>query len=56
MERQVGLVRGTRWPWDQVRAAWWQEEQDEVKNGSLVEPQSQDQAGTTVTDWHGGHT
>jgi hypothetical protein len=29
---------------DQMWAAWWQEEQDEVVYGSFVEPQSQDQA------------
>jgi hypothetical protein len=27
--------------WDQVRAAWWQEKQDEVVYGFLVEPQNQ---------------
>jgi hypothetical protein len=31
----------------QVRAAWWQEQQDEVVDGFLVEPQNQDRAGTT---------
>jgi hypothetical protein len=30
---------------DQVRAAWWQEKQDEVVYGFLVEPQNQDGAG-----------
>jgi hypothetical protein len=26
---------------DQVQAAWWQEKQDEVVHGFLVEPQNQ---------------
>jgi hypothetical protein len=30
-----------------VRAAWWQEQQDEVVDGFLVEPQNQGRAGTT---------
>jgi hypothetical protein len=30
VERQVGLTRGTGWPRGQVRAAWWQEKEDEV--------------------------
>jgi hypothetical protein len=30
---------------DQVRAAWWQEKQDEVGYGFLVEPQNQGGAG-----------
>jgi hypothetical protein len=34
VERQVGLTRGTRWPRGQVRAAWWQEKQDEVVDRS----------------------
>jgi hypothetical protein len=29
---------------DQMWAAWWQEEQDEVVYGSFVEPPSQDRA------------
>jgi hypothetical protein len=33
-------------------AAWWQERQDEVVDGSLVEPQSQDRAGTTSEPSH----
>jgi hypothetical protein len=36
--RQVGLVRGTRWPTESSVAAWWQERRDEVMNGFLVEP------------------
>jgi hypothetical protein len=31
----------------QVRAAWWFEQQDEVMDGFLVEPQNQCRAGTT---------
>jgi hypothetical protein len=30
---------------DQVRAAWWQEKQDEVVYNFLVEPQNQGRAG-----------
>jgi hypothetical protein len=30
-----------------VRAAWWHEQQDEVMDGFLVEPQNQGRAGTT---------
>jgi hypothetical protein len=30
-----------------VRAAWWQEQRDEVVDGFLVEPQNQGRAGTT---------
>jgi hypothetical protein len=35
-----------------VRAAWWHEQQDEVIDGFLVEPQNQGQAGTT---WEPSH-
>jgi hypothetical protein len=35
-----------------VRAAWWQEQQDEVMDGFLVEPQNQGRAGTT---WEPSH-
>jgi hypothetical protein len=31
----------------QVRTAWWPEQQDEVMDGFLVEPQNQGRAGTT---------
>jgi hypothetical protein len=31
----------------QVRAAWWHEQQDEVMDGVMVEPQNQGRAGTT---------
>jgi hypothetical protein len=30
-----------------VRAAWWEEQRDEVVDGFLVEPQNQGRAGTT---------
>jgi hypothetical protein len=36
----------------QVRAAWWHEQQDEVVDGFLVEPQNQGQAGTR---WEPSH-
>jgi hypothetical protein len=49
--RQVGFVRGTRWP-AQVRAAWWHEQQDEVVDGFLVEPENQGRSGTT---WEPSH-
>jgi hypothetical protein len=35
-----------------VRAAWWHEQQDEVVDGCLVEPQNQGRAGTT---WEPSH-
>jgi hypothetical protein len=35
-----------------VRAAWWHEQQDEVMDGFLVEPQYQGRAGTT---WEPSH-
>jgi hypothetical protein len=41
-----GVQRG------QVRAAWWHEQQDEVMDGFLVEPQNQGRAGTT---WEPSH-
>jgi hypothetical protein len=36
----------------QVRAAWWQQQRDEVVDGFLVEPQNQGRAGTT---WEPNH-
>jgi hypothetical protein len=35
-----------------VRAAWWQEQRDEVVDGFLVEPQNKGRAGTT---WEPSH-
>jgi hypothetical protein len=35
-----------------VQAAWWQERQDEVMGGFMVEPQNQGRAGTT---WEPSH-
>jgi hypothetical protein len=35
-----------------VRAAWWQEQQDKVMDGFLVEPQNQGRDGTT---WESSH-
>jgi hypothetical protein len=35
-----------------MRAAWWHEQQDEVVDGFLVEPQNQGRAGTT---WEPSH-
>jgi hypothetical protein len=35
-----------------VRAAWWHEQQDEVMDGFLVEPQNQGRVGTT---WEPSH-
>jgi hypothetical protein len=35
-----------------VRPAWWHEQQDEVVDGFLVEPQNQGRAGTT---WEASH-
>jgi hypothetical protein len=35
-----------------VRASWWQEQQDEVMDGFLVEPQNQGRAGTM---WEPSH-
>jgi hypothetical protein len=35
-----------------VRAAWWQERQDEIMDGFMVEPQNQGRAGTT---WEPSH-
>jgi hypothetical protein len=35
-----------------VRAAWWQEQRDEIVDGFLVEPQNQGRAGST---WEPSH-
>jgi hypothetical protein len=37
-----------------VQAAWWHEQQDEVMDGFLVEPQNQGRAGTS-TMWEPSH-
>jgi hypothetical protein len=50
--RQVGLFEGPGGQRGQVRAAWWQEWQDEVEDSFLVEPQNQGQAGTS---WEPSH-
>jgi hypothetical protein len=50
--RQVGFIRGTCGQRNQVQAAWWQEQQDEVMDSFLVEPQNQGRAGTT---WEPSH-
>jgi hypothetical protein len=49
---QVGLVKGTQRPRGQVRTTWWQDQQDEVVDGFLVEHQNQVQDGTT---WEPSH-
>jgi hypothetical protein len=36
----------------QVRAAWWHEQQDDVVDGFLLEPQNQGRAGTTREPSH----
>jgi hypothetical protein len=59
-ERKVGAGEASmcgvdKWAWfggvggqqSQVRAAWWQEQRDEVVDGFLVEPQNQGRAGTS---------
>jgi hypothetical protein len=43
---RIGPSRG------QVRATWWQEQQDEVEDGFLVEAQNQGRAGTS---WEPSH-
>jgi hypothetical protein len=48
---KVGLAGGTRWPAGSS-AGRWNERQDEVINGFLVEPQNQGRAGTT---WERSH-
>jgi hypothetical protein len=50
--RQVGSFEGPGGQRGQVRAAWWHEQQDEVMDGFLVEPQNQGRAGTT---WEPSH-
>jgi hypothetical protein len=50
--RQVSFIRGTGGKRSQVRAAWWQERQDEVMDGFLVKTRNQGRAGTT---WEPSH-
>jgi hypothetical protein len=50
--RRVGFVRGTRWPAGSSAGRMWHEQQDEVVDGFLVEPQNQGRAGTT---WEPSH-
>jgi hypothetical protein len=50
--RQVGFVRGSGGQRSQVRAAWWQEQQDEAMDSFLVKPENKGQAGTT---WEPSH-
>jgi hypothetical protein len=50
--RQVGFVRGTRWPVGSSAGRMVDEQQDEVVDGFLVEPQNQGRAGTT---WEPSH-
>jgi hypothetical protein len=50
--RQVGFVRGTRWPAGSSTSRMVARTQDEVMDGFLVEPQNQGRAGTT---WEPSH-
>jgi hypothetical protein len=45
--RQVGFVRGARWPSGSSAGRMVHEQQDEVMDDFLVEPQNQGRAGTT---------
>jgi hypothetical protein len=51
-EDKLAWFKGPGGQWSQVRAAWWQEQRDEVLDGFLVEPQNQGRAGTT---WEPSH-
>jgi hypothetical protein len=51
-EEQQASFEGPGGQWSQVRGAWWQERQDEVMDGFLVEPQNQGRVGTT---WEPSH-
>jgi hypothetical protein len=46
-EDKYSSFKGPGGQWSQVWAAWWQEQQDEVKVDFLVEPQNQGRAGST---------
>jgi hypothetical protein len=50
--RQVGFVRGTRWPAESSVGRMVEELQDEVMDGFLVAPQNQGRAGTM---WEPNH-
>jgi hypothetical protein len=45
-------LEGPGGEWGQVQAAWWHEQQDEVVDGFLVEPQNKGRAGTM---WEPSH-
>jgi hypothetical protein len=45
---KLAWFEGPDGPRNQVWTTWWQEQQDEVVYGYLVEPQSKDQSGMTV--------
>jgi hypothetical protein len=51
-EDKLNSFEGPGVQWSQLRAAWWQEQQDEVMDGFSVEPQKQGRAGTT---WEPSH-
>jgi hypothetical protein len=51
-EDKYALFEGFGGQWGQVRAAWCHEQQDEVVDGFLVEPQNHGLAGTT---WEPSH-
>jgi hypothetical protein len=51
-EDKLASFEGPGGPRGQVRAAWWHEQQDEVMDDFLVEPQNQGRAGTT---WEPSH-
>jgi hypothetical protein len=45
--RQVGFIEGPGGQQSQVRVVWWHEQQDEVMDGFLAEPQNQGRARNT---------
>jgi hypothetical protein len=51
-EDKKAWFEGPGGQWSQVRAAWWHEQQDDVMDGFLVEPQNKGRAGTT---WEPSH-
>jgi hypothetical protein len=50
--RQIGFIRGTRWPVESSAGRMVEKRQDEVMDGFLVEPQNQGRARTT---WEPSH-